>query len=179
MGNFIETVDLGLAVWGQAQVGYSVEGRGVTAYDMAVALAGLQRATAVECGITAYVDLVRARQRKLDELGQALACVADLISRYDPGDDSKTKTTKPIADLAVTICNRYAISSIKKDLTVFEAQQLQQDIQFAMDMEDNNLQQDSSTLQGYVSKRDDAFKLASRLMKKVTGTTKSGIHYVG
>ena len=39
-----------------------------------------------------------------------------------------------------------------------------------MDTEDNNLQQDVVSLQGLVSKRDNAFSTAGRLVKKYDGS---------
>jgi hypothetical protein len=42
----------------------------------------------------------------------------------------------------------------------------QDDIQYALDVEDNNLQQDMVSLQGLVSKRDSAFSTAARIVSK-------------
>ena len=49
------------------------------------------------------------------------------------------------------------------------------DQQHALDTEDNELQQDSVTLQGLLSKRDSAFSTASNIVKKADRTNSSTI----
>ena len=51
----------------------------------------------------------------------------------------------------------------------------QNEIQYAMDTEDNNLQQDTVTLQSLLSKRDSAFSTASRIVKKADNAASATI----
>ena len=51
----------------------------------------------------------------------------------------------------------------------------QNEIQHALDTEDNELQQDSVTLQGLLSKRDSAYSTASNIVKKADRTNSSTI----
>ena len=51
----------------------------------------------------------------------------------------------------------------------------QNEIQYAMDVENNNLQQDMVSLQGLISKRDNAFSAASRIVRKADDAASSTI----
>ena len=55
---------------------------------------------------------------------------------------------------------------------------LQTDTQYALDKEDNYLQQDMVSLQSYFSKRDQALSMAASLVKKVNNTMSSGIRAI-
>ena len=54
-------------------------------------------------------------------------------------------------------------------------QKAQANTQYAMDKEDNYLQQDMVSVQSYFSKRDQALSMAASLVKKVNRTMTSGI----
>jgi hypothetical protein len=51
----------------------------------------------------------------------------------------------------------------------------QDDIQYKLDVEDNNLQQDMVSLQSFVSKRDSAFSTASKIISKAHNAAGSAI----
>ncbi len=54
----------------------------------------------------------------------------------------------------------------------------QNEVQYAIDKEDNNLQQDMVALQGLLSKRDSAFSTASRIVQKADNAASSVIQNI-
>lgn len=173
---YIEAEDLGLTVLGTIQNSYTVNGVHRQDYDTAVYRAALCRTAALEESLTAYSDLLKTRQKKLDELGEALAALNSAFAQ-------KTKDTKrddklSVSSSAVSILRRYGFTASSK-MTWPDIMYLQQDVQYAIDKEDNEVQQDMTTLQGFVSKRDDAMQMAGKLVKKVATTRHKGIQYIG
>lgn len=173
---YIEAEDLGLTVLGTIQNAYAVNGVHRQDFGTAVYMATLCRTAALEETLASYAELVRTRQKKLDELGEALSALNKAFAQKT----SKTKTSDklPVDSAAVSILRRYGFTAATK-MTYPDIMKLQQNVQFALDQEDNELQQDMTSLQGYVSKRDDAMQMAGKLMKKVSGTRQQGIRYIG
>ena len=58
-------------------------------------------------------------------------------------------------------------------------QKLQTDVQYALDVTNNDIQQDAVSLQGFVSKRDSAYQMAVKLLNKASQTRATGIRYIG
>lgn len=174
---YIEAEDLGLTVLGTIQNSYTVNGVHRQDFGTAVYRATLCRTAALEETMVSYSELLRTRQKKLDELGQALSELNHAFAQKT----SKTKTGDrlPVASSAVTILRRYGFTSASSRMTYPDIMTLQRNVQFAMDQEDNELQQDMTVLQGYVSKRDDAMQMADKMVKKVGSTRKQGIRYIG
>ena len=52
-------------------------------------------------------------------------------------------------------------------------------VQYAIDKEDNELKQDTVSLNSYFSKRDNAFSTASKLVKKALNAASSAIGNIG
>ena len=182
MGEFIKTVDLGLSVFGQAQVGYSVGGVTGQSYGDAAAMAGLQRATSVETSIAAYEKMMRLRQRKVNELGEALSYIAESVGRF-PAKGGSTSDTQSVNANLKTILDRYGVTvrdiTVSTSMTKHQLQMTEQAVQYAMDVESNNLQQDMATLQSLVNRRDDAFQLAAKIARKAAQTFTSGVRAMG
>ena len=59
------------------------------------------------------------------------------------------------------------------------AQKAQAQTEYEMDMENNDLQQDMITVQGLISKRDDSYSTAAKVLKKVNSTGNSIINSIG
>lgn len=173
---YIEAEDLGLTVLGTIQNSYTVNGVHRQDYDTAVYRAALCRTAALEESLTAYSDLLKTRQKKLDELGEALAALNSAFAQKTKDTKSDDKLT--VNSSAVSILRRYGFSASSK-MTWPDIMYLQQNVQYAMDKEDNEVQQDMTTLQGFVSKRDDAMQMAGKLVKKVATTRHKGIQYIG
>ena len=64
-------------------------------------------------------------------------------------------------------------------ITRKDALDAQNDIRYALDMEDNNLQQDTVSLQGLLSKRDNSFSNAAKIVKKALNASGSAIGNIG
>ena len=191
MADFIQANNItGLKVYGQQQVDYTVNGEAGCDFGTAVARASMQRAVSVESATSALADVVRARERKLTEIGEALAYVAAAAANFT--SKSKTDDSTSSAGLATAkdILSRYNIDT--SHILVMNLPgigrvgsiqnqyvgKLQTDTQYALDKEDNYLQQDMVSLQSYFSKRDQALSMAASLVKKVNNTMSSGIRAI-
>ena len=193
MANFIQANDIaGLKVYGQQQVDYTVNGEAGCDFGAAVARASMQRAVSVESATSALADVVRARERKLTEIGEALAYVAAAAANFTSKSKTDDSTSSPGLATAKDILDRYGIDTsniVVVDLSTLGAGRigaiqnqyvgkLQTDTQYALDKEDNYLQQDMVSVQSYFSKRDQALSMAASLVKKVNNTMTSGIRAI-
>ena len=198
MADFIQANNItGLKVYGQQQVDYTVNGEAGCDFGAAVARASMQRAVSVESATSALADVVRARERKLTEIGEALAYVAAAAANFTSKSktDDSTSTTGLVT--AKEILDRYNIDTshisihdvivaignpnVTQRVGSIQNQyvsKLQTDTQYALDKEDNYLQQDMVSLQSYFSKRDQALSMAASLVKKVNNTMSSGIRAI-
>ncbi len=170
----------GGAVYGVPQVAYTVAGEGGKDYSAALAAATLKESTAIEAATASYADVVRVRERKLSDLGEIMAYLnkayASLkVKDQAPGDTASVDNGHWVN----TTAKKYGITLVFQentaDMTRANIMKGQNDIQYAMDTEDNNLQQDTVTLQGLLSKRDSAFSTASRIVKKADNAASSTI----
>ena len=193
MANFIQANDIaGLKVYGQQQVDYTVEGVAGCDFGHAVARASLLRAVSVEGATAALADVVRERERKLTDIGEALSMIAEAAAHFTPKSKTDDSTSSPGLATAKDILDRYGIDTsniVVVDLSTLGAGRigaiqnqyvgkLQTNVQYALDKEDNYLQQDLVSLQSYFSKRDQALSMAASLVKKVNNTMTSGIRAI-
>ena len=173
---YIEAEDLGLTVLGTVQNAYSVNGVHGQGYGEAVSKAALCRSAALEETMSSFSALVRTRQKKLDDLGVGLAALNQAYATKTKNDGQSSQLNVDAS--AASLLRRYGFNASSK-MTVANIMTMQQDVRFALDQEDNELQQDMTTLQSYVSKRDDAMQLANKLLTKVNSTRQKGIQYIG
>ena len=190
MANLVEANNIaGLKVYGQQQVDYTVEGKSGCDFGIAVARASMLRSVAVESVLAGLAAAVRLRERKLTDLGQALAAIAaaaaDFTDKSDTDDTTSSsglgaakKTLKdyglPHGEITTPGENDFSRGTVRKD----GIQTLQTNTQYAMDKEDNYLQQDMVSVQSYFSKRDQALSMAASLVKKVNRTMTTGIRAI-
>ena len=175
----------GAAVYGVKQFSYTVDGEAGRDYAAALAAAAFKESVAIEDSTAAYADVVRQRQRKVEDLGNVLAAIAKAISMMDPKSNDPNKRSNMTSELydAQALCNKYgitlsfaAVSGSTASITYANATKAQNDIQYALDTENNNLQQDTVSLQSLISKRDNAYSSAAKLVNKASGTASSAIH---
>ena len=174
MSDFITAKEIGLTVYGQAQVDYTVNGFDNLDYGAAMAQTGLRRASAMENAMADISEAIKIRQQKLEELGEALAAVSEAIAKKS----SSILNTTSVASTAVRTLKRYGISINSSD-TVGNYQKVQSNIRLAMDKESTSLKEDSSALQTYLSRRDNAYSLASKMLQKANSTMSKGISNIG
>lgn len=170
----------GDAVYGIKQYDYTVNGTQGNSYAEALAAASFTESVAIEQLAGNYAEVVRQRKRKVEDLGEILSCLAQAVARLPVKDQSQSD--------AVSINNAawvngtalsYGITLVfnhnTDQMTRGNLQRGQNDVQYALDVEDNNLQQDNVSLQSYISKRDNAFSTAARVIKKASNTATSTI----
>ena len=170
------------AVYGVRQVQYTVNGHSGKDFADAVAIAAFKQAVAIETETSSYTRVVRARQKKIDDLGEALANIARAMGEVHKKTTSSDKFTIPNAGTVKTIASRYGVDLTWTDgnkMTLGNLQKAQTNVQYAIDREDNDIQQDIVTLQSYISKRDNAYSNAAKIIKKTNQAATSTIGNIG
>ena len=192
MANLVVANEIpGASVYGVAQMSYTVNGEAGNDYAAALTAAAFREATAIEVAASSYMAVVRQRQTKVSELGNVLATIATAMAslktkNVEPGDHSATSWQMDVAFAAAkTICDNYGITLNVQEkevdgvlrfyMTRGDLMRSQDDIQYKLDVEDNNLQQDMVSLQSFVSKRDSAFSTASKIISKAHNAAGSAI----
>ena len=197
MANLIQTTAIsGFKVYGQQMVDYTVQGTAHQDFDKAVAVAAFAEAFAIESEAAAFSNVLRMRQGKLNELGECLAQVCKIIAEFDPdepeSDDEVTTEDQSFNQLRDRLA-KYGISlnvvenSISLlghtiswySITRESAEKCRANTEYEMDKEDNDLQQDMVTMQGLISKRDQSFSTAAKVIKKFDSTGESIIRSIG
>ena len=170
----------GAAVYGVQQVSYTVDGEAGKDYSAALAVAALRESAAIEQAAAAYMEVVKARERKIDDLGEVMAYLnkAYATLRVKDGESGDTAVVDNGAWVNGT-AKKYGITLVfvanTSSMTRGNLLKGQNEIQRALDTEDNELQQDSVSLQSLVSKRDSAYSTASSIVKKADNTGASTI----
>ena len=195
MGNLIETNKIeGFSIYGVQMVEYTSDGVSGRDFATAAALAAFASSNALEVETSAYADVLRARQKKLKDLSDAEAIIASVIAKMDPDSpESDDTVTDERLEKAQKLASAYGIDlHVKRtefqlpqvtfvwfSITREDAENGRANLEYAMDVEDNDMQQDMITLQGLISKRDNSFDTASKVLKKVASTASSIIRSIG
>ncbi|MBQ7189519.1 MAG: hypothetical protein IJR99_08915 [Kiritimatiellae bacterium] len=181
----------GADVYGVRQMQYTVDGIAGQDYTAALIAASFRQATAIEESASSYMEVVRQRQSKVSDLGEILSVLAMAVASMDPdgpepGDKSeRSDSMDTYFRRVIDICDKYSISmnvqtqSSHYYMTRGDVMNAQNDIQYTMDMEDNNLQQDLVALQSFLAKRDNAFSTAAKLVKKSQNASAETIGNMG
>lgn len=166
----------GCSVYGVQQVQYTVDGSERYDFGRTLAAISLSRAAAIEEQSVALSWLLKLSMKKVEELGNAMAEISRTLSALDPEDVTMTtKITFP--ESAMAILRKYDVptnGSTRGDLTMIQSK-----LKYAIDKEQNELQQDNISVQNMVSKRDEAYEQASSLMKKVYDDMGEQINKIG
>ena len=181
MANMIEQNPIaGASVYGVEQYSYTVNGVAGKDYAAAISAASFKEAVAIEQALSAYSEVVRQRMRKLDDLGTVMAILNEAYATLKTKEQESGDTTANMPSLAdaKATAAKYGVSiSITEiDLgglgvklcytTRRDLMNAQNAVQYAIDKEDNELKQDTVSLNSYVSKRDNSFSTASKLVRK-------------
>ena len=184
----------GVSVYGVAQHGYSVLEGGVskaTTYDMAIATASLRRSVSIESAMSAASAIVRIKQQKMVDLTDLLALLMQGRAGLPPtsGTSDDKVTVSGLKAKAESVKAKYGVDiygwkegRASSGTDEIERQDLEGGLvllQSAIDENDNQLQQDTLTLQSWVSKRDESFRSASKAMTTILGTGKAVINNIG
>ena len=185
MSNLIETQPIsGFKIYGQQMYDYITAATSARDFGTAIAIASLAEASAIEAETAAYGSVVRARQKKLKELSDALAILVQAIGTLKTENPERTDETDayPALKTASSTLDFYGVYTLPvKDNKVDRehAETARTETEYAMDLENNDLQQDIITLQGLMSKRDNSFSTAAKVLKKVDSTGASIINSIG
>lgn len=174
----------GGSVYGVRQMQYTVDGMSGQNFIDAVTAASFRQAVAIEDATSAYTAVVRARQTKIDELAEALAEIAKAVGRLNNKNaKSGDKVTVDNAGTVKTIAAKYDVSlsweSNGSQMTRGNIQKAQTNFQYAIDREDNDIQQDIVTLQSFITKRDNAYSNAAKVIQKANQAASSTIGNIG
>ena len=170
----------GASVYGVPQMAYTVDGAAGKDYAAALTAATLRESAAIEASAASYSAVVKERARKVDELGQVMAYLAEAFANLKVKDTTSNDTATVNNGAWVNgTALKYGITLVFKantaDMTRANLMKGQNEIQYAMDVENNNLQQDMVSLQGLISKRDNAFSAAARIVRKANDAASSTI----
>ena len=193
MSSLIATEEIpGGAVYGVRQMSYTVEGVAGKDYGAALAAAAFKESIAIEDTMNSYAAIVRPRTRKLEDLGTVMAGLnAGMATLKTKETESSDKTDKmAVLAEAHTLAAKYGITvtcvAYEYSGGVYKAQMRRDDlyraqnqVQYEMDKEDNDLKQDMVALNSLMSKRDNAFSAAARLIKKVNDAASKTIGNIG
>lgn len=180
MNDIVPKEIAGGAVYGVKQYEYTVDGTDGHAYAEALATAAFRESVAIEDVSQGYSVVVRERQRKVDELSEILSLLAKAQAKL-PVKDQSTNDAVSIDNAAWVnaTASKYGITLVFKEntdqMTRGSIQNGQNDVQYAIDVEDNNLQQDMVSLQSYISKRDNSYSTAAKIIKKAIRTASGTI----
>lgn len=174
-------------VYGCPIATYTVDGAQGCGISEAVAFGALRQSVAFEELTTAVGRVVKLRQQKATEIGDAVATVAEAIGSMDQASSSPSKLSNVAAEKlnkANATFKKYGIAEMAldestKQVTYGEAYRKQTDVQLALDTENNDLQQNLNSLMSLISKRDNAFSVASKIVDKVNRAAKDTIRAVG
>lgn len=194
MTTLIETNKIdGLSIYGVQMMDYSMDGVSGKDFGTVTALACFVYTDAIEMEATAYADILRARQKKLNDLGAALAIIARVIGSFD-NDSPESDDTVTDDDLLVAkeLLDPYSVtlnvkildlSGLGGNRIIFirrdDAENGRANVEYALDVEDNDMQQDMIAMQGLIGKRDNSFNTAAKIIKKVGNTGDSMLNTIG
>lgn len=194
MANMIEPTKMpGAAVYGVEQYSYTVNGVAGKDYAAALSAASFKEAVAIEQALSAYSEVVRQRMRKLDDLGTVMAILNEAYATLKTKEQESGDTTGNMVSLA-TARDKAALYGVTINITDIAIPELgirmcyttrrdlmnaQNAVQYAIDKEDNELKQDTVSLNSYVSKRDNSFSTASKLVRKALDASGSTIGNIG
>ena len=186
----------GFKIYGTQMVNYTVDGASGKDFDAAVTFAAFNNATTIEKEASAYSSVLKARQNKLNDLGTALAelsLLAGLLPTDEPESDDEIRGNfnwlkSLLGKYGINLNVQHKDAIVILGITVRDAydyvtrktiENTKANTQYEMDKEDNDMQQDMVTLQGLISKRDQSFATAAKVVKKFNSTGDTIIRSIG
>lgn len=170
------------SVYGIRQAQYTVGKESGKNFTDAIMLASFKQAVAIEDATTAYSHVVTARQTKIDELSEILADLARVAGSFDHDVKTSDEVTVSNSPRVKRLAEKYEISLNWTDgnkMTWGNVQKAKTDVQYAIEREDNDIQQDIVTLQSYLSKRDNAYSNAAKIVRKSNNAASATISDIG
>ena len=197
MSHTITPQQTGVSVYGVPQVAYKMDGATGLDFGSVVAKVTLRQAAILDAQTSVVTSAVRLRQKQLEAIGNGLALIDSILARFKLKDAASSDKIslgkdecKQLLDAKKTL-ERFGYTldighteeqtiehCCKSDEHIPESWDIsrgvtmraQSKIQELIDTEDNNLQQDMISVQGFMQKRDKAFDGATDIVKKYEGT---------
>lgn len=182
----IDTVS-GKTVYGLKMKSYTIDGTGGYGILEAAAFAALRQSHTIEAATNSIAAVVKLRQKKATDLGEALAIIAEAVASMDPKEQDPEDKVSCIGRDKIAKANailvEYGIEAMPTngdgEVNYSTANYKQTDVQLFLDNENNDLQQDMVSLQGLVNKRDNAFGVANKIVAKINSTYMDTINAYG
>ena len=176
----------GAAVYGTRLRDYAIDGEMGKTFSEVIAFASLRQSHSIEMATTAISSVVRVRQQKVNDLAEVLSVISAAIPSMPTkgeSDDRWSKISKDDIANANTLLDRYGLAKLSTNgdgqINYATAYQAQNDVQLLLDTESNDLQQNITSLQSLVSKRDNAFSTANKVIQKGNATARATINAFG
>ena len=177
----------GPKVYGCPIKSYAVDGATDCGLTEAIAFGALRQSSAIEELTVAVSKIVRLRQQKTREIGDCVATVAEAIGSMDQKETNPDArfSTIDAAKLkrANEILRKYGVHEMELNengqVCYSVAYKQQTDVQLVLDTENNDLQQNMNNLKNLMTKRDNAYAVASKVVDKINSTARDAIRAVG
>lgn len=177
-------------VYGTPIAEYAIDGEQGKSFAEVVAFASLRQANAVEQVSVAVSDVVRERQKKVDDLGFVLATLAEAMGSMDTEEQDPDKRWSAASENLVKaneLLELYGLKLLVLDdsdekgcrINYRNAQPAQNDVQKYLDDENSDLKQNMAFLEGLVGKRDNSFTVANRVVSRINGMAVDTIDAIG
>ena len=158
----------GLSIYGLEPKQYVVAGQARPLdYGEVIGMVALRRAEALESESIALSKAVRMRFRRIDELSEALRLISVAIA-----NEKKLTENVPFPDAGkvTEILRRHGVNvsvALANQMNKGDLYKVQANVQFALDKESTQVQQDVTSVRYITGNRDNAMRAASSLQKKV------------
>ena len=208
MSNEITPSDSGVSVFGVKQMDFMLADGKKVDFGTVLNDASIKQAMTVEQNANAVAGAVKMRMRKLEDLGKILAVVSEALAKYKTDTPESTDTVEvkvgtdgengfkemqaKLKKYGFTMDFGSGTKEVKdgckhktvEDNTVLTLQRgtamkAQSALQQMMDREDNDLQQDKVTLQGFISKTNKSYQAVGDMMSKIGKSSAKVIGNIG
>lgn len=157
--------------WGVTFSDYIIDGDSVDFQDLMVTISE-HRAVAVEGEVTPLSGRIKARNKSLEALGNALADLTREQASFK-GDDAGDKRS----DLEISQTTKSTLANLignlnfdNRKMLKREVEEWLQKVKSKIDALNNESQTDMSRLQSLVDRRDESFSTATTLMSAISDT---------
>lgn len=165
-----------LGIWGAKIVEYNYDKHVVDFQDLMVKITE-KRAACIESEVTPLSKRMENRNKRLSDLGAALADISKLQANLD----SDAEGGDPLAEMQTTthelvkeiwkVAYPNNMDAVKdKKITKATAEAVVQLLKTQIDLLNNASSEDMTRLQGIVDKRDQSYSTATTLMQEIADT---------
>lgn len=157
--------------WGLRFQDYKIDGTPVDFQDLMVAVAE-NRATTVEKEVSPLTTRIKARNKTLENLGDALGDLTKVQAGFKSDDPGDKRSNIEIKLSSFQTLQRVfgTLDFSNRKMLKYEVEEWIQKVKSKIDALNNEAQSDMTRLQGLVDRRDEAFSTATDLMSTISDT---------